>query len=253
MNLTKSLLMLLDPYDIQARLFPSLLMLFPFSILLINLLGEKRLLSSGFSVMLVTCGVGYLLGRVARNEGVKIQDKLFDKWGGSPTTQLLRHRNVQIDIHTKIRYHKKLSSALGMPMPSVEYELNNKAKADEIYKSATRYLIQYTRDTKKFPLVFKENVAYGFHRNALGLRVYGTIISIACLLITMVHSNIIDFGNSFHISAVSIENISPLNSISALSSLIMVVVWSLAISESSLKNAAFSYAERLLETCDEIA
>jgi hypothetical protein len=57
------------------------------------------------------------------------------------------------------------------------------AKADEVYQSGVRWLLDHTRpdDGKKFDLLFRDNIAYGFRRNALGARALRVFIAIGCL------------------------------------------------------------------------
>src|SRR5271165_4313391 len=54
------------------------------------------------------------------------------------------------------------------------------AFADQVYQSGVRWLLNHTRpaDNKKFDLLFRENVAYGFRRNALGTKPIGILISV---------------------------------------------------------------------------
>jgi hypothetical protein len=48
--------------------------------------------------------------------------------------------------------------------------VNNRADADAFYELAGTWLRENTRDTKKFPILFNENVTYGFRRNLLGVK-----------------------------------------------------------------------------------
>jgi hypothetical protein len=52
----------------------------------------------------------------------------------------------------------------------------------EVAVNAVRRLISATRDRSKYPLVFAENVSYGFARNLLGIRTIGIGVSLAALL-----------------------------------------------------------------------
>jgi len=194
MGITETGLMFLDPYDRPARLYPSLLVFVPLAVLLVCLYGEENILASSTLSILAFCGVAYAFSRFARNTGKRLQEKLFIEWGGAPTTQLLRHRDLRIDMHTKQRYHHVLSSGLGKQMPSIEDECANPAAADELYRAAAFWLITQTRDIKTFPLIFKENVAFGFQRNALGLRWIGIGISIICMTWVFIHEGVISLA-----------------------------------------------------------
>ena len=172
----------LDSYDRPARLYPGLMVFVPLAVLLVCFYGTENIVSSSILSILGFSGVAYAIGRVARDSGKRIQEKLFKKWGGAPSTQMLRHSDTSIDVHTKERYHRIVGKGIGKSMPDAETESNNPVVADELYRAATVWLIEKTRNTKMFPLVFKENVAFGFHRNALGLRLAGVVISIFYLI-----------------------------------------------------------------------
>ena len=157
-----------DAYDRPARLYPGLLVLSPIAVLIVCLYGEDKLLIWSATAVAASCGGAYALCRIARNAGQRLQRGLFEEWGGAPTTQLLRHGNKHFDVHTKERFHKALSKAIGKKMPTSSAEESDPSSADEFYRAAAAWLINHTRDSKKFPLVFKENVAFGFHRQRLG-------------------------------------------------------------------------------------
>jgi hypothetical protein len=54
-------------------------------------------------------GLFYLLVNVSRGEGKRIQPSLLKKWGGWPSTIVLRHSDTTIDAYTKARYHAALA------------------------------------------------------------------------------------------------------------------------------------------------
>src|ERR1700731_3252349 len=141
-----------DPYDRPARLYPGLLVVLPLAVLLTGLYGTTQNPASVVLPVLGFCGAGYLLGRLSRDASKRIQDHLFTKWGGAPTTQLLRFRNTVIDVHTKERFHSIIAQGIGKPLPTREAEQLDPAAADELYRAGTAWLIGQTRNTKAFPL-----------------------------------------------------------------------------------------------------
>lgn len=231
-----------DAYDRPARLYPGLLVLSPIAVLIVCLYGEGKLLMWSAITIAVSCGGAYALCRIVRNAGQRLQSELFERWGGAPTTQLLRHGNNHFDVHTKGRFHKALSKALGKKMPTSTAEDADPASADELYRAAAVWLINHTRDSKKFPLVFKENVAFGFHRNALGLRPVGIAVALA--------------GFVWSVAYQSLQRV-PLNvsapvAVSASYSVLILSMWIFVFNEAALKRTAFSYAERLIQSLDLI-
>jgi hypothetical protein len=229
-----------DAYDRPARLYPGLMVLSPIAVLIVCLYGQEKVLMWGAITITAACGGAYVLCRIVRNAGQRLQSGLFEEWGGAPTTQLLRHGNKHFDIHTKERFHKALSKALGKKMPTSSGEAADPSSADELYRAAAAWLINHTRDSKKFPLVFKENVAFGFHRNALGLRPFGIGVALACLIWGLVHAW---FQSAF-------PNVPAPVLISFAYSVLILSMWIFVLNEAALKRTGFSYAERLIQSLD---
>jgi len=183
-----------------------------------------------------------------------LEEKLFQKWGGKPTTQLLRHRDKRIEGVTKRRYHSFLASKINVTFPDKDQEAKDPAAADDIYQSGVRWLLNHTRpeDNKKFDLLFKENVAYGFRRNALGVKPFGLVISIGSLLWVLVTDGAL-FGSGhrfFDVAALS--RLPEPATASLILSAVMILVWLLFFTKASARTAAFTYAEALLRACDTL-
>jgi len=198
----------------------------------------------GLATAIVSIGLSMLVAQFGRNFGKQKETALWDKWGGPPTTQLLRHRNNRFNALTRGRYHKRLRELWPeLAVPTAAEEDHNREAADQIYAAATRFLIEKTRDAKKFPLVLKENVNYGFLRNLWGLKPFGLVVSAlgtsACLLRLW-----LTYANSQVLSPDSLGG--------ALISLALFVVWLFWITPDTVRVAADAYAERLLEACDYV-
>ena len=80
----------MDEYDRIARLAPAYLTLFPLLVLVIALFGREDWWQQIIAVV-VAAGIPVLLSDVVRQLGKTNQAELFDNWGGTPTTQFLRH------------------------------------------------------------------------------------------------------------------------------------------------------------------
>lgn len=241
----------LDSYDRPARLYPAFLVLIPLAVQLVCLYGTANILASSVLSILAFSGVAYVLGRFARDAGKSKQEQFFTKWGGAPTTQLLRHRNERIDVHTKERFHRILSAGLGKTLPSAEQERADPKAADDLYRAATAWLIGRTRDTKRYPLVFKENVAFGFQRNALGLRWLGITVALGCSIWTMAHAQVLT-GTAPYLAIEQVFDLKPAIVMSLVVSSATHLAWLVFISESALRRTGFAYGERLLEACDQL-
>ncbi len=90
-----------------------------------------------------------------------------------PTARLLSHRHTTLDKTTLARYHTKLQTLLEVTLPTAQSEQQTPSAADEVYDSCARFLRKITRERKQFPLVFAENVNYGFRRNLWAMKSLG--------------------------------------------------------------------------------
>ncbi|MEW6466355.1 MAG: hypothetical protein AB1434_10720 [Pseudomonadota bacterium] len=241
---------IVDPYERKARLAPALLALVPPAAVVFLLYGIEWQPKSAFAGFLVSAGIFYLLASIARELGKRLEDKLFVRWGGKPTTQLLRHRDHVLDPLTKRRYHGFLSARIGSDFPSAEDERKDGDAADHVYAAATRWLLEKTRDKQRFPLLFAENVAYGFRRNCLGLKPFALVIALAAASWVIASSGVVDGATVRW----DLLHSMPLNAWSSLAiSLIACAVWSLFVTPRTARTAAFAYADMLLRSCDALA
>lgn len=241
-----------DPYDRQARLYPALLCLLPLFALVTLLYASSVSALTGVVTLAVSCGGLFLMTNICSEMGKRLEGRLFREWGGKPTTQLLRYRDGVIDSVTKRRYHAFLAGKINTTVPDPEQEKSDPIKADEAYQSGARWLLDHTRPdgTKKFDLLFRENVTYGFRRNALGVKPLAIMIAIGCLLWVLAKEHVlfagdgklVDWSVLGHLSAAAIASLAV--------SGVMLLVWIFFFTKTSLRTSAFSFAEMLLRTCD---
>ena len=242
-----------DPYDRQARLYPALLCLLPLLALLALLYAPNVSALKGVVTLAVSCGGLFLMTNICREMGKRLEDRLYREWGGKPTTQLLRHRDGSIDSVTKRRYHAFLAAKINVAFPDTEQEKSDPAKADEAYQSGARWLLDHTRPDggKKFDLLFRDNVTYGFRRNALGARPVGIVIAIACLVWVLAKEHVLFAGGKI-VDWSMFGQLSPPAIASLAVSGMMLLVWVFFFTKTSLRTCAFSFAETLLRTCDTL-
>jgi hypothetical protein len=241
-----------DPYDRAARLYPALLVLLPLPVLLVCLYGTKSLFASTVLAILSTCGTAYALGRTARDAGKRLEPGLFAKWGSAPSTQLLRHSDTRFDPHTKERYHHVISKGLGRPMPSRQQEAVDPPAADDLYRAGTLWLIGRTSDAKRYPEVFRENVAFGFQRNALGLRPAGMAVAAVCLLWALLYGGVLAVSAPW-LDMTAWGRLQPPPLVAIVVSATMLLAWVLVFREPPVQRVALAYADRLIRSCDKIA
>ncbi len=242
-----------DPYDRQARLYPALLCLLPLLALIALLYAPNVSALTSVVTLAVSCGGLFLMTNICRELGKRLEDRLFGEWGGKPTTQLLRHRDAVVDSVTKRRYHAFLAAKLNAIFPDAEQENTDPAKADEAYQSGARWLLDHTRPDagKQFDLLFRDNVTYGFRRNALGVRPLAIVIAIGCLLWTLLKEHVIGAGGRIFDWS-SLPQLSAAAIASLAVSCVMLVVWVFFFTKTSLRTSAFTFAQTLLRTCDTL-
>lgn len=246
------LLRFFDAYGRQARLYPALLTLLPLAALVVAVFPVVLTSGIGGSLLAaaVSCGLIFLLADVSRTAGKRLEPKLLKLWGGWPTTLWLRHSSHLLPSATKARYHAFFSARIpGLTLPSQTEELNDPAKADDTYRSATQWLQEQCRGSE-FPLVHKENAAYGFRRNLLGLKPYGLSLSLFCFfaLAGVVSSQVVFLSPPYLRNIQSV----PVAEIGALIFAFLASISWLFIRPQWVRGASDTYSRALLACCDQI-
>jgi hypothetical protein len=233
-----------DIYSRKARLYPALLVVLPIFLFAVVYLTIYKEYVHYLTAIAGLCGLTFLVAEFGRDRGKSKEPALYQYWGGKPTTVLMRHSCNLLDKHTRARYHRQLEDLINhLDLPTAEEEAADLVAADELYESCTRYLLSKTRDTKKFNLLFKENISYGFRRNLWGMKTTGIIIGTACLLlnIIVIYFRFTATGAIFGLDVF----------LSILLTLVLLI-WIFVINRDWVKIPAYAYAERLLETSGDI-
>jgi hypothetical protein len=167
-----------DGYERKARFYPAILLISPVILGAIALLSPQMSGAQSALAALIGFGGSFLLAQLARDAGKKGEQVLYEKWGGQPSIAIFRHSDPRINAITKARYHKKLAALVKeAKAPSTDQEKAEPLAADIVYAAWSEYLRVNTRDTKKFSLLLKENISYGYRRNIWGLRLFGATLS----------------------------------------------------------------------------
>jgi hypothetical protein len=243
-----------DAYERKARLYPALLALLPL-IVTFTLLNSTNASSLSRAVSIAaSCGGLFLMTNVCRELGGRLEVKLYREWGGKPTTQLLRHRDKRIEGATKKRYHAFLAARINEPFPDKQQEEQNPDNADEIYQSGVRWLLSHTRPNgnKDFDLIFNENVAYGFRRNALGIKPFGLIASFGSTCWILAHEGVLAGTTQYFFDPAAFRQMPEAAIVSLAVSISLIFIWTFFLTKACTRSAAFTYAEMLLRACDSI-
>jgi len=233
-----------DAYGRQARLLPALLLLFPLFVTVAIWFPALYQTAAGLIGLAVACGVTVLFGHLSRERGRRQERLLFATWGGKPTTIWLRFRDANLDHHTKTRYGEFLQGKIrGWKAPSEDEEKRDPTGVDARYDTAVKWLLEYTRNRKRFPLVFKENISYGFRRNLFGLRSWGIALTILCATI-----NLVALVKGYQTDgALSLPGVA-----SALVSILALIGWLGVVGPGWVRDAGDAYARVLLASCEEL-
>jgi hypothetical protein len=235
---------ILDAYSLRARLFPALFASAPLLVAIVVLVPWDRLswmhAIAGIAVPVIL----FIAADIARRAGKRKEPDFYKKWDGMPTTRMLRHRDGTLDASTKAAYLAFLAGKVGGPTPSIQDEANDPAKADAYYARCAGWLRENTRSTKKFAILFGENVIYGYRRNLLALKILSLI------------------ADAFVLVGAATEfayRLSPFDSDLGFKLLILAafavvhgVLMSIAVSEKALKEASETYARQLLLSCEAL-
>jgi hypothetical protein len=233
-----------DAYTYRARLLPALLTLLPvFVTVMILYPAVYNATGAAVASLAVGCGVLAFLTHIARTRGRSAEERLIRAWGGQPSTCMLRHGDASLDPHTKGRYHSFLAARVpGLRMPGPETERSDPAAADAVYRSGVSWLLEFARDKSRYPLVYAENVSYGFRRNLYGLKPIGLGLCVACAALTA------DFVAELRPRVV--EQVP--GPVLLLCGLLIAAFacWTFFVTPASVLDASRAYARALLATCD---
>jgi hypothetical protein len=180
------LLKVFDAYSLRARLFPAIIAAAPALTALALLISWKSLEVSNVVATFAVVVLFFAIVDLVRSRGRAIEPKLYADRGGMPSVVMFRRNDSTIDDAIKERYRAFLAGKLGVTVPSAEVERTDQVIADSFYQQCGAWLRQHTRDSKKFPLLFNENVTYGFRRNLFGVRWLALALNLAVVVFTLV-------------------------------------------------------------------
>lgn len=228
----------LDEYERAARLAPGLIALLPLPIL-VTAFGLKR--NPVLAVLVsfvVAVGGPLVLAKYVRARGRSREERLYEEWGGSPTTLLLSPTNTGAADAVQAQRRANVERVSQRILPTTP--LPNDITAQQAYKAVVSTLRQKTYDHAAFPLVFAENKSYGFERNVLAVRTEGLIISTIGFLIAVAGWILAALG---HLNANP-----PALFIAALVVLCLVGFWIAWPTKKRVRRAGDLYAEQLLDS-----
>jgi hypothetical protein len=231
---------MLDTYALRARLFPAMLVSMP--MVLAALCWVPPLAITPAAIALFTWGgFGILLAELARDSGKRREAALWASWGGSPTVRRLRLREPASNSVARERWRALVAVlAPDLTLPSGDEESADAERADETYEVCIARLRELTRNTTHFPLLFQENISYGFRRNLWAMKPAAIFFALMAMAMTL--------------SSLGVRP-EPAFELVALAATIsaFLLTWSaLRITPAWVKEAAERYADQLLWSCEQL-
>ena len=226
-----------DRYTWRARVLPVYLTAAPAVLAIAATLPEGLNLPLGGASAVVFVPLSYFLSQIASDFGKRLEPALWKSWGGPPTTRFLRHDNDEFNPATRERVHERLRS-LGLDIPTTDQEKADRPESLELYASAIDELRRLTRDTDRFPLVYKGNAEYGFRRNLLGLKTVGVTLTLAAIA---------GIGWAVLHEWRAVGVLAPVPAVISLLTACILLAWLVGVRPASVRITADRYARYLLE------
>lgn len=232
---------LFNTYTLQARVLPACIMLLPIFTTIVSC--YPSVMDKSMYIPLVVVGIILLsiLTHFIRKLGKQIEPKLYEEWGGKSSVILLRENDCTIEKEIKSRYKKVLEAQIPISFPLAHDELQDPLLADQKYHQASDWLLSNTRDTEAYPLVFAENIHYGFRRNVYGTKQLTTTICLLSIAFTILIITLNwDTAN---------PNLWPWANLTFLFP--FTLAWIMCVKSDWVKESAYTFAYQLLMTCND--
>ena len=168
-----------DSYERYARIYPGILLLIPFAIVCCSIssliegpIATKLMANSIFITALLI-----LFSNVVRGLGKKIEPKMWERWGGAPSTRFLRREDTTIAPQIKETIYQKIKKETNIDLVN---DFNDKR-----IEQAFMFIRETLRRKDSQGLWIKSNKEYGFARNLMGSRLILVITSLVSSLICL--------------------------------------------------------------------
>ncbi len=164
--------MLSDKYTLRARIFPAVLGVIPFALILKFVPVEPVLLK------VMTAGIfSTALVYVSTQFIIRIPAKMFEDWLFSnglymPTTNFLLYKDFEYQDQFKDNIRKQIQRDFSIILSSKKEEVEDETAARRKIKDATKLMIN---KVKGGYLLLKHNYEYGFSRNLWSSSIFGLI------------------------------------------------------------------------------
>lgn len=169
-------------YDQRARIGPGLLAIAPITAAVIALGLKKYWQAAAFGGPALWLILAYMMAILVQYRGKTLESKLWSSWGGRDTTKLLRTREPGGNPVLREQWRSALQAVSGVPLLDAAAETADPTLADQTIEAAIGPVLPLGRGHSEYPLVFADNIRYGFERNVWSIRWIGRGIALACVI-----------------------------------------------------------------------
>lgn len=172
-----------DKYEIQARIFPAIIVLIPFLIFTMNC--DISILNVFFKNLLEVRIIGnltialillYLLSQINRFFGKFIFEKnMFSDELEMPSTRFLLFSDSKLSKAIKLQIREKIKNDFQFIMPTEDDERIDLIESKKRIVEATGLIREKVKNGRH---LLQHNIEYGFARNLVGGSIIGLIISL---------------------------------------------------------------------------
>ena len=234
----KDFLLIFDKYNIRARISVGVIVVSPLLVQVQLVIPNLNGLSTTAVLIFIAVCLCNLLVIIPRVSNDRITKSCFGD--ELPTERLLQPADCSIDDITKQRYYGFLRKSIR----GISFDTSDEEKLRNSIISSVAWLRSNTRDKTKFPLIYEENINYGFARNLYGLKRYGVLISVVSMIVDMailVIEKTAIYTNRFSLAGASI---------SFVISVLFLLMWVIVVKEELVRFCGEKYARELLSACD---
>ncbi len=227
-----------DAYEVQARVFPAMLVVLPVAVLVGQLaLAKSSVLAiigwgAGLEVVLAV-----FVSKIGHALGSQLQAKLEKEWIGLPTHTWLLPSDQTHSDQQKQAWRKAVSKLSGLDDEKAVKE-SSTPETDRVIADAIMACRNKIRGKQKAALVQTYNIAFGFARNLAGMKWLALVLCLICFGASL-------YGALFHEFEIAGTVIQALFLVIAGS-----YVW---VAERYVRHCAVRYAEFLFAAVTAIA
>ena len=118
-----------DYYELRARIFPTIIVSMPVFITVLCTTYDLSPVISTLSSSAIWLVLIYALSFWVRHYGKKIEDSLWKKWNGPPSTRFIRWKDNKLNDEIKQGIHTAIKDYCDIQIMSREEEQDNSKEA----------------------------------------------------------------------------------------------------------------------------